>query len=332
LTINLYPFKTNELKIGSKLQKDVLDHKDLRFPQRSMGKVKRETKNIFVSDNQNLSLPGFLFFENLTLNSSLHKDNTKNLDDFTSPQVGFALSRGQKVRIIIRGDYGKSFRQPSNNALFWKEDVYASGNPDLKPERSEHSEMGVEFKFSLFKNSDFSFGSTYFHNFVKDIIVWRRRFDGKYMPENISRSQITGHEDFVSLKFFNEVLEIFYRNNATEALNKSGDKTYDGKFIPFQPRHVTDLNLLVDYKIFELSYQHRWVSERYRVEANTVKEEPYNLVNLSLGLKKRISKLEVSLNGQIKNLTDQKYFLIERYPMPGREWGVRLEIILNLRK
>lgn len=332
LTLELNLLQKNRLQIGYQFQKDELDHKDFLFPQRSIGKIERETSSWFFSDNQSLSLPEFLFFENLNLNFSLRKDNTKNLDNFTSPKIGFAISNGKKTQIILKGDYGKSFRQPSNNALFWKEDVYASGNPDLKPEKSEHSEIGFEIKVPLFKNSKLSFGSTYFHNFVKDIIVWRRRFDGKYMPVNISRSRITGHEDFISLKFFKEVLEINYKNNVIRALNKSGDITYDGKFIPFQPRYVTNFNILVDYNIFELSYKQRWVSERYRVEANTLKENPYHLKDLSLGLKKRIFRWEVRLNGQIKNLTNEKYFLVERYPMPGREWGMRLEIVYNLKK
>ncbi len=332
LAMDLNPFQKNKLQIGSAFQKDGLDHKDLKFPQRSMGKVERKTKSFFVSDNQSIILPRVFFFENLNLNFSLRQDNTKSLNDFTSSRVGFAISRGKRTQIILRGDYGKSFRQPSNNALFWKEDVYASGNPDLQPEKAEHSEAGIEFKISLFKNSNLSWGSTYFHNFVKDIIVWRRRFDGKYMPQNISRSRLTGHEDFFSLSLFKEAVEISYRNTVTRALNKSGDITYDGKFIPFQPRYVTDLSILFAYRIFELSCKHRWVSERYRVEANTVKEDPYHLVDLNLELKKGISRWELRLDWNLKNLNDEKYFLVERYPMPGREWGIRLQIIYNLRE
>jgi len=329
LDFNFLP--KNNLRIGSEFKKDLLDHKDLKFPQRSIGEVKRETKSFFVSDDQNLTLPDFFVFESLWLNFHLRQDNTKNLKDFTSPKVGLALSRGKKIQIILRGNYGKSFRQPSNNALFWKEDVYASGNPDLKPEKSEHSEIGFEFKVPLFSNSKLSLGSTYFHNSVKDIIIWRKRFDGKYVPQNISRSRMTGHDDFVSLEFFGKAAKIDYRNNATQAINKSGDKTYDGKLIPFQPRYVTDLNISIDYKLLQLSCKNRWVSERYRTEANTLKENPYHLVDLSFGLKKRIYRWEVMLNGQIKNLTNEKYFLIERYPMPGREWGLDLEIVYNLR-
>jgi vitamin B12 transporter len=57
------------------------------------------------------------------------------------------------------------------NALFWKNDIRSQGNPDLKPERSEHSDAG--FEISLDKPIKISAGMTYFHSHVNDIIIWR---------------------------------------------------------------------------------------------------------------------------------------------------------------
>ncbi|MCK4224356.1 MAG: TonB-dependent receptor, partial [candidate division Zixibacteria bacterium] len=309
-------YKTNQLKIGTQFQKDVLNHTNLRNPDNSMGKIKRETFGAFFSDQQQFVLPKFIFLKNLNFNFALRWDHSEILKDFLSPQVGLALSRGERYRITLKTNYGKSYRQPSNNALFWKEDVFAAGDADLLPEKSEHSEAGAEVHLPWLGN--LSGGMTYFHNFVKDLIEWHRRFDGRYHPVNISRTKIYGHEDFISWKSPKDILEVNYNNTVCYAKNKSGDRLCDGKFIPFRPRYLTNLSFKVDYKIFEILYKIRWVSERFIGPANVKGEEPYHLEDLSLGLKKRLWRVDTKLRWEWRNLNDEEYKLIYRHPMPGR--------------
>ena len=289
-----------------------------------MGRISRQTHSVFLSDEQRIVLPRALLFRKLNLNLAVRWDQSRALKDFISPQVGLSVSRGQDYRLTLRANYGKSYRQPSNNALFWKEDVFAVGNPDLLPERSEHSETGGEVHLPWLGN--LSGGMTYFHNVVTDLIEWHRRFDGRYCPVNISRARIFGHEDFITWKGPADMLEVNYNNTVCYARNKSGDRTYDGKFIPFRPRYVTNLSFRFDYSIFELLYKLRWVSERFNGPANSMaqREDPYHLQNLSLGLKKRLWGVDTKLRCQWRNLTDEEYEVIYRHPMPGRAWNVSL--------
>jgi outer membrane cobalamin receptor len=152
------------------------------------------------------------------------------------------------------------------------------------------------------------------------------------MPVNISRAKITGHEDFIRFSLFDKKIEVHYQNTVAKALNKSGDRIYDGKFIPFRPRYVTNLEYRLTHWLFRFSHKLRWVSQRYTLEANTKKEMPYRLQDLSFGLRKEISTWVIKLNVQIKNLTSEKYILIQNHPMPGREWGVNLEVMYRLEK
>ncbi len=320
----------NRLKIGTQFQEDCLDHRDLQIPEKSMGRIKRGTFSLFFSDQQQFLLPEVLLFRELTLNLALRWDYSKVLKDFLSPQAGLVLSRGEKYRIALRANYGKSYRQPSNNALFWKGDVFAEGNPDLLPERSEHSETGCEINLPWIGN--FSAGITYFHNVIKDLIEWRRRFDERYYPVNISKAKIYGHEDFISWKSPKNLLEINYNNTVCIAKNRSGDRLEDGKFIPFRPRYLTNLGFRFEYKILEILYKVRWVSERFTGPANTKKEEPYHLEDLSFGLKKKFRSVETRIKFEWKNLNDEEYKLIYRHPMPGREWGINLSIVWELKR
>jgi len=322
----------NSMELGAEFEKDMLHHKDHLRPAQSMGKTTRHTFSLFFTEVQAVTLPPYLFFSDLNLNLSVRYDRPEKIQDFTSPQVGITLSRGAASKIILRSSYGKSYRQPSNNALFWKEDVWSAGNPDLLPEKSENYELGTETRLPLFSGSNLSAGITYFHSLVWDIIVWRRRFDGRHMPVNISKAEISGHEDFARVSLFDGKIEINYQNTTTRVLNRSGDRIYDGKFIPFRPRYVTNLEYRLAAWLLRFSHRFRWVSERYTLEANTKKEQPYHLEDLSLGVRKKISNWEVKFNVQVRNLTSEKYLLIQNHPMPGREWGVNLEVVHEIKK
>lgn len=324
LMTHLGVHRSNSLRIGTQLQQDRLKHQNLRSPEQSMGKITRVTYGFFFSDQQNFRLPGWSGFDDLTLNTALRWDHSEHLQSFLSPQVGLALSAGQKYRVVFRTNYGKSYRQPSNNALFWKGDVFAEGNPDLLPEKSEHSEGGGEMYLPWF--GELSGGLTYFHSQVKDLIEWHRRFDGRYYPVNVSRARIYGHEDFIRWTSHRQLFQVSYNNTVCYAKNKGGDRLEDGKFIPFRPRYVTNLSLGFDWSIFEVLYKVRWVSERFTGPANTKREEPYRLEDLLLGLKAGLSHVDAKLRIEWKNLNDEEYCLIYRHPMPGREWGVDLNV------
>jgi vitamin B12 transporter len=321
---HLQVLHSNNLKIGTEFQRDVLNHTNLRAPDQSMGRITRSTSSIFFSDEQRIKLSGIAFFSDLNLNLALRWDDSKLLKDFLSPQIGLALFRGERYRIALRTSYGKSYRQPSNNALFWKGDVYAEGNPDLLPEKSEHSETGGEIHLPWL--GEISGSMTYFHNVVTDLIEWHRRFDGKYYPVNVSKAKIYGHEDFITWSSPKDYLKVSYNNTVCYAKNKSGDRLEDGKFIPFRPRYITNLNFDFSYSFFVIMYKVRWVAERFTGSANTKKENPYHLEDLTLALSKRIWMVDTKLKMEWKNLNDEEYELIHRHPMPGREWGVGLSI------
>lgn len=326
--INL--FQTNELKFGTQFQEDRLNHTDFLNPEKSMDKIKRSTFSLFFSDQQEFFLPRELFFKNLTLNFALRWDDSNILKDFLSPQLGLVLSKGKRYRLALRANYGRSYRQPSNNALFWKGDVFAEGNPNLLPEKSEHSEAGGEVHLPWL--GELTGGFTYFHNRVTDLIEWQRSFDGRYYPVNVSKAEIYGHEELITWKSPKEFFEISYNNTVSIAKNKSGDRLEDGKFIPFRPRYLTNLRFRFEYKLFEILYKVRWVSERFTGPANTKKEEPYHLEDLMIGLKKKFRNMETKLRLEWNNLADEEYKLIYRHPMPGREWGISLSLTWELNR
>ncbi|MCP4349884.1 MAG: TonB-dependent receptor [Desulfobacterales bacterium] len=91
-----------------------------------------------------------------------------NYDDFggtTNPRIGYVheFSNDLVMKIL----YGSAFRAPNFTELYSENNPILTGNSDLKPEKIQTYEAGLEYRF--LKN--FSAGLNYFHNEIKDMIV-----------------------------------------------------------------------------------------------------------------------------------------------------------------
>jgi len=98
------------------------------------------------------------------ISGGLRYDKNYGQDQQISPSV--ATSWQLNDQLTIYGNYGKAYRVPTINELYWK-DPYMSGNPDLVPELSHQYEAGARFSEDLFKVAF----SAYRRN-TKDMIRW----------------------------------------------------------------------------------------------------------------------------------------------------------------
>ncbi len=330
----------NELNGGVSLQRDILYNDELLNPAQSMGRTVRDNIGLRISDRQTWDLVKLPFWDLAAVDISVRWDNTdtkKVIDDEDyvshssdwSQKIGASISRGEKTRIIIRGNYGTSYRLPSINALFWKTDIRSQGNPDLNPERSEHSDAGIEFVTEGW--ADISAGVTYFHSFVKDIIVWRPSSPlGIWTPANLDAALITGHEDFVRIGLFDKRLRLGYSNTITVPQNNVSGPVADNKYLTFRPHYVTSLECEMKFWKFRGAYNIRLVDIRYALEANTKWYGVYRIDDAALDFKTDISHVTIQAGYRVKNLHGNHYELIAHYPMPGREWGVDLSMNYRL--
>jgi vitamin B12 transporter len=353
----------NKLRLGAEFQRDILYHTDFHNPGQSMGKTVRDNIGLFVIDEQSFDISRLRLTDNLVLSGSLRFDRVNTRKDSTSardsvktnrinnwsPKIKVALIKGEKFSYILRAAYGKSLCLPSINSLFWIGDPRRShGNPGLKPERSEHSEAGVELKGEL-GSMTLSGGVTYFHSFIRDLVDWAYSV-GVWQPVNIDKAQITGHEDFVELNLFDRSLSIKYQNTITTALNKSeGHTIYNMRLIMY-PHYIQNLKAALRCKLWETSlsipwigpafdistginssYSIRWVGDVYVKKSNTKYYAGYRLDDLSVGLKFDIATLwSFAIDYKIYNVRNTPYVLMALYPMPGREWNFGLKLTYGI--
>ena len=108
------------------------------------------------------------------------RDDNSQFGGHSTGSVGYALRVTPGLR--LRAAYGTAFHAPTFNDLYFPD----FGNPDLKPERSRNSEVGIEYEVHGQR-----FGATLFESRIADLIV----FDlATFLPQNIDRAKIRGAE------------------------------------------------------------------------------------------------------------------------------------------
>ena len=106
---------------------------------------------------------------------------------------GLRLSAGLPVLdslSVIHGSLSRGFRRPSMNDLYWPEDDFARGNPDLLPETSVEMEAGM----SITGMRGFSLSLSVFQANTSDLIRWEPGQGGLWSPVNITEALRRGIE------------------------------------------------------------------------------------------------------------------------------------------
>ncbi len=264
--------------------------------------VKEEFESIKSGNHSNIR--SSLFFEakknfskKLIANLGIREDFHETYGWFFSPDLSIAYILSSNLK--LRFSAGRSFRAPSYTELYYK-DPANIGNSNLKPEKGEELEIGLD---SYFKN--FETKLSLFKREEKDIIDWIKR-DGKWYAENIRKRNVRGVE-FSTKKDFSH-FRFYLKSSFFDFKEKDGEKNYKYGFRI--PKNITDLTLsFIPTPSISLNF-HFLYKKRFN--------EPSYLL-LDAKIVKRIGGIEIFLEGI--NLTNKRYEDIKGVPMPGRWIG-----------
>ncbi len=224
---------------------------------------------------------------------------------------------------IVRASYGKSFRAPTLNDLFFKDAFGDVGNPSLRPESAEEYEGGIEQPFG--KGNSVKF--TAFTRRVHDLISWQPIDPANpfaFTPKNVVRARIRGTE--TELRFV--VSDVLSGNINYTLMFPVDEDTHERLFsdiyhIPASQLGGT-LSAALDRQTV-LSLNGRWVKNYVRPgdpkwEYYTVDGKITDTVVARKDLKAQVFII-------VKNIFDRKYETViapgfppeQGYPMPPRE-------------
>lgn len=228
-------------------------------------------------------------------------------DNQFSPRMAVVYSPDRNIS--LRASVARGYRTPTFDDLYW-EDPFASGNPDLEPERSWNYELGA--------SGASSWGTVWMGNLfrrdVDNLINWQDPDgDWVYSPENIASARISGFS--ADLKQTLRAGGDFY---LSYTFLRPEDRDRDG-LIGGRPRHMVKAGLGVPLWLMDADVSISWI-DRYPVL--NLEDESYWTTGL------RLSRTfsppgagDVELSVSIDNVLDREYEVVPGYPMPGRAFS-----------
>ena len=293
---NLYISDLYTLTAGAEYRKEKGENK---------GQFDQTIENKALYFNNKLKL----LKEALVFNAGLRYDDHETFGSKTTYRVG-AVYNIKPAELRIKGSYGTGFRSPNFNELFWPADPKwgGGGNPNLKPEKTNSWEAGIEKDFL---NEKVMLSATYFDQKYDDLI-------SGWPPVNIAKAEVKGIEVDATLKVTDNInIKAGYTYLDTE------DKA-TGQSLPLRPTDKLNLSAEFSTKDMSVIADYTFVSERYDswVSRNL---SSYSLVNLSSSYKMTRG---LTIFARIDNLLDEDYEEAGGYGTPGLSifGGIRVSL------
>lgn len=287
----------------------------------------QNTAGLKASYNLKNSFP---IVDRLHLDLFMTQIASKLYSPLVSPLIRIGLQKGEAVVIGLSASYGNSYRAPIYSSLFWSEDAFSVGNPNLRPEKSE--DFSLESSVSFSWGGRWKFGVAYDHSYIRDLIYWERRFDGKYMPYNMNAAVVSSLHWSARWNLARGLGQISLNYTLSDPRDRSWQPNVHDMLLTFRPRKMTDFNCLINPGPFQLGLNMRWVSERYIRRANTKFLQPYQLTSAYAGFQQKLGAFDLNIDLRIDNLFSEEYEILERYPQPTRTYSIGFGLTYNYSK
>lgn len=245
--------------------------------------------------------------------------------------------------VMLRTFYKTIFRVPTLNDLYYT----LVGNRNLRPEYTKQLDVGLTYKapLRLSRKGDgqVELQLDGYWNRVQDRIVclplkgsyqWTMLNYGQTRclgvdaslrvtaPIRLSQKRESkgSHSLFLSTTFQDD------RNRTDPSEDAYGD------YIAYSPRWSCSAIYTFLYKGISASVSHMYVGKRYWTAENAI-EKPlsaYNCTDIKLGYTFSLKKVKgaFTVEAECQNLLDERYEMIQRWPMPGRRFALTLRYTL----
>ena len=260
---------------------------------------------------------------------TLRQGWSENWNEPFTPSIGF---EGPLWRFIHgKASISRNFRAPTFNERYW----VPGGNPDLRPETSWNEELTIYFdQYFSPKVPLGGFYITVFNSNVDNWILWAPTAEtpGVWSPENIQKVWARGIELDGKIKLLLNNLSFIagIQYTYTRSTNQENiDASYEKQMI-YVPEHSLSGDLSIIYRQSTLSYRNHYTGERSTLKDNSNLLPPYNIGNIILSQKLNFKSNFLIIQLNINNIWNAQYQAIQYYPMPGRNYEIKISFnIIN---
>ena len=239
-----------------------------------------------------------------------------------SPSLSLSYRLAEDEALYVRASYKNIFRSPTFNESYY----YHYGSTDLKPESTHQWNIGVTYAPHLSQQTAATLTLDAYMNKVKDMIVavpynmfvWRCINVGCVRSIGLDATLRLDHR--FSLRHRLLLAGSYSLQKVQNRTNPESDNY--NKQIAYMPEHTASGSMAYENPWVNLSLHATAVSCRWPNNEHypSTMIEGYADVGVTAYRQFRVGRHQVELRGDVKNLFDKQYYIVARYPMPGRSW------------
>jgi outer membrane cobalamin receptor len=245
-----------------------------------------------------------------------------------SPSVSVSFKLFERANFRLRASYKDAYRAPTFNDLYYSR----VGNRNLLPEKASQFNLGLTWSGVLWPDivEYASFSVDGYSNLIKDKIVaiptmfvWRMLNIGKV---GMSGVDVNGVAQISLPEMMSLSLNANYSFQHAVDISDPESKTYMHQ-IPYTPRHSGSVTLSFKSRWINVSYICTAVGERYSFPQNTRSNliDGYMDHTVSLSRTFTLGRHKLSVMGEVLNIGNVNYEVVQYYPMPGRSYRLTVK-------
>ena len=241
-------------------------------------------------------------FYGLKLNFGARIDDYSNFGTEVNPSFSSLYIIGDNIK--LRGSISRSFRPPTFNDLYWPDEGWARGNPNVKPEKGLTKEIGIQTEIGRYA----AFSLAYYRSDYDNLINWAEEA-GVWQPKNVDSARIDGIELWNNIKIADN-----WSFDTGYTYLRAMDANLHKRLI-YQPENKVDLSLKYrGLNAFFCEAKGQFTDRRFHDAQNTINVKRFFVAGFNVSKK---IKPGVTCFASIDNLLAREYQSIKDYPMPG---------------
>jgi len=284
-----------------------------RISSTNVGNKVRNTHSAFAALTAGKDLD--FFISRIEASLAGRFDAPSDFASALSPRFSFSMAHtGSSYALNLKTHITRSYKAPTFNDLYWPQDAYPVGNPNLQPEYGFNYDVGLSLNLSNFMMS-----TNFFSNDVTNLILWQQdpALNNLWTPKNISKTSTKGLETSATLTLW-KVWGLHFEHTFMRALDVGPDVNRHGKFLIYKPRNKFDISSSLKIAGIEWNFNYHFIDYRY-TDASNVKWLPaYGTFDTNVSYRFNLGDVSMNVIVEINNILNAPVMLTAGTAEAGR--------------